>query len=302
MEFAAWRESTRSTQRRFLQRGQRSRRCLAPAREHPRVLLGADTRESSAWIAAVIAEGLQSGGAEVANAGVITTPGVAYLTQRNGFAAGIVISASHNPWRDNGIKIFASDGYKLPDEVELRIEAEIFRTAGGRRSASTFHSLLPAVDPQFVIDYETYLWKLFPALDLTGLRMVVDCANGAASAIAPDLFTRLGARVDVTHADPNGRNINANCGALHAEVVAAETLKRGADLGITFDGDADRALFADANGKVVNGDGVLLLAARDLQRRGELHHQTVVATDDVQHGVGGGVARGWDRHAACPGG
>jgi phosphoglucosamine mutase len=251
-------------------------RLLGAGNEHLRILLGADTRESSAWIVAVIAEGLQRGGAEVANAGVITTPGVAYLTHKNGFAAGIVISASHNPWRDNGIKVFASDGYKLPDEVELNIEAEIFRQIETTRVQTPF--LAPAVDPQFVIEYEQYLWKLFPALNLTGLRLVVDCANGAASAIAPDLFTRLGARVDVTHAAPNGRNINANCGALHPEIVAAETLKWGADLGITFDGDADRALFADANGKVVNGDGVLLLAARDLQRRGELNQQKVVAT------------------------
>lgn len=251
-------------------------RLLGAGNEHLRILLGADTRESSSWIAAVIAEGLQHGGAEVANAGVITTPGVAYLTHKNGFAAGIVISASHNPWRDNGIKVFANDGYKLPDEVELNIEAEIFRQMETIRVETPF--LAPAVDPKFVIEYEQYLWKLFPSLDLTGLRLVVDCANGAASAIAPDLFTRLGARVDVTHATPNGRNINANCGALHPEIVAAETQKWSADLGITFDGDADRALFADANGKVVNGDGVLLLAARDLQHRGELNQHKVVAT------------------------
>ncbi len=252
-------------------------RLLGGGNQHLRVLLGADTRESSAWIAAVIAEGLQNGGAEVANAGVITTPGVAYLTHRNGFAAGIVISASHNPWRDNGIKIFANDGYKLPDEVELKIEAEIFRQLeNGTRVDTPF--LAPAVDPKFVIEYEQYLWKLFPALDLTGLRLVIDCANGAASAIAPDLFTRLGARVDVTHAAPTGRNINADCGALHSEIVAAETLKWSADIGITFDGDADRALFADAHGKVVNGDGVLLLAARDLQHRGALNQHKVVAT------------------------
>jgi phosphoglucosamine mutase len=252
-------------------------RRLGGGGERLRILLGADTRESSAWIAAVIAEGLQNGGAQVANAGVITTPGIAYLTQQNGFAAGVVISASHNPWRDNGIKIFGGDGYKLPDEAELRIEAEIFRQVETIARVET-PFLAPAVDPQFVIEYENYLWRLFPALDLTGLRIVVDCANGAASGIAPDLFTRLGARVDVTHAAPNGRNINANCGALHPEIVAAETLKRGADAGITFDGDADRALFADAHGKVVNGDGVLLLAARDLQRRGELNHKKVVAT------------------------
>jgi phosphoglucosamine mutase len=252
-------------------------RLLAASNKRLQVLLGADTRESSSWMAAVIAQGLQSGGAEVANAGVITTPGVAYLTQRNGFAAGIVISASHNPWRDNGIKVFASDGYKLPDEVELGIEAEIFRQLEtGNRVEAPF--LAPAVDPGFVAEYEGYLWKLFPALDLSGLRLVLDCANGAASAIAPDLFKRIGANVEVTHATPNGRNINAHCGALRPDIVAAETLKRGADIGITFDGDADRALFADAHGKVVNGDGVLLLAARDLRRREELNGHKVVAT------------------------
>ncbi len=252
-------------------------RLLGAGTGHLQVVLGADTRESSAWIAAVISEGLQTGGAEVANAGVITTPGVAYLTRKMGFAAGIVISASHNPWRDNGIKVFASDGYKLPDGVELGIEAEIFRQLESNPRIET-PFLAPAVEPRLVAEYEDYLWKLFPTLDLAGVRLVLDCANGAASAIAPDLFKRLGASVEVTHAVPNGRNINAHCGALHPEIVAAETLKSGADLGVTFDGDADRALFADAHGKVVNGDGVLLFAARDLQRRGELNGHKVVAT------------------------
>jgi phosphoglucosamine mutase len=242
-----------------------------------RVLLGADTRESSAWIAAAISEGLRAGGANVANAGVITTPGVAYLTHKHGFAAGIVISASHNPWRDNGIKIFASDGYKLPDDVELGIEAEIFQQLESIARIET-PFLAPAVELHFAADYESNLSKLFPKLDLAGLRLVVDCANGAASAIAPDLFKRLGATVDVTHAAPDGRNINAHCGALHPEIVAAETLKRSADIGITFDGDADRALFADARGKVVNGDGILLLAARDLQQQNKLIGHKVVAT------------------------
>jgi phosphoglucosamine mutase len=252
-------------------------RVLGAGAERLQVVLGADTRESSAWIAAVIAEGLQRGGASVANAGVITTPGIAYLTHKKGFAAGIVISASHNPWRDNGIKVFASDGYKLPDEVELSIEAEIFRQLeSGLRIRAPF--LAPAIEPRLVAEYEDYLWQLFPKLDLTGVRLVLDCANGAASAIAPELFQRLGAAVEVTHAAPDGRNINAHCGALHPDIVAAETLKCSADLGVTFDGDADRALFADAHGKVVNGDGVLLLAARDLQRRGELNGHKVVAT------------------------
>jgi phosphoglucosamine mutase len=255
-----------------------------------KVLLGADTRESSAWIAAAVAEALRIGGATVANAGVIPTPGVAYLTRKHGFAAGVVVSASHNPWRDNGIKIFGSDGYKLPDEFELAIEAEIFRQMEiAPEPATPF--IAPAAEPQFVTEYERYLGELFPALDLGGLRLVIDCANGAASGIAPGLFGRLGVRVDVTHASPNGRNINDRCGALHPEIVAAETLKRGADLGVTFDGDADRALFADSHGKVVNGDGVLLLAARDLLRKGELNQQKVVATTMSNMGLEAALRR-----------
>src|SRR5271170_2220290 len=186
--------------------------------ENPRVLLGADTRESSAWIATAIADGLRRGGARVVNAGVITTPGVAFLTREHGFAAGIVISASHNPWRDNGIKVFGGDGYKLPDDVELLIEEEIFRQAeNGSSPEATAEA--PEVDPRFVADYEDYLRQAFPALDLTGVRLVLDCANGASSAIAPDIFSRLGASVHLTHASPDGRNINDECGALHPEIV-----------------------------------------------------------------------------------
>jgi phosphoglucosamine mutase len=243
----------------------------------PKVLLGADTRESSVWIAATIAEGLKSGGATVANAGVITTPGIAFLAREHGFAAGVVISASHNPWRDNGIKVFAGDGYKLPDEVELGIEDEIFRQIEANHVPETKTEPLP-VDKRYVVEYEDYLRQSVPRLDLTGLRVVLDCANGASSAIAPRVFRKLGAELLVTHAAPNGRNINDACGALHAEIVAAETKAQNADLGITFDGDADRVMLADKNGKVVNGDGVLLIAARHLKQCGELARDLIVAT------------------------
>src|SRR5271163_624491 len=265
-------------------------RLLSGQIENPRVLLGADTRESSAWISAVIADGLQRGGARVANAGVITTPGVAFLARKHGLAAGIVISASHNPWRDNGIKVFGGDGYKLPDDVELLIEEEIFRQVENG-STSEASAEAPDVDPRFVADYEHYLRQLFPALDLTGIRLVLDCANGASSAIAPDIFTQLGANVCLTHASPDGRNINDDCGALHPEIVAAETLAHGADVGITFDGDSDRALFADAKGKVVNGDAVLLLAARDLKRGGKLAGDLVVATTMSNMGLEAALRR-----------
>jgi phosphoglucosamine mutase len=265
-------------------------RQLGAQAEAPMVLLGADTRESSGWIAAAVADGLRRGGAAVANAGVITTPGVAYLARKRGFAAGIVISASHNPWRDNGIKIFGSDGYKLPDDVELGIEAEIFRQLQDGYAPSEMAEA-PAVDPHFVAEYEGYLRGMFPALDLSGVRLVVDCANGASSSIAPELFAALGASVELIHASPDGRNINADCGALHPQIVAAETLARGADLGVTFDGDADRALFADAHGKVVNGDGVLLLAARDLLAKGALDGNLVVATTMSNMGLEAALRR-----------
>ena len=245
----------------------------------PRVLLGADTRESSPWISAVIAAGLQRGGAEVLNAGVITTPGVAYLTRKRKLAAGVVISASHNPWQDNGIKVFGGDGYKLPDATEMEIEGEIFRRLKeGSPPPDTQALSPPPASKDFRTEYEAFLRNVVPGLNLAGKKIVIDCANGAAAVIAAELFTSFGGDIRLTHVTPNGRNINENCGALHPEVVARETKAVGADLGITFDGDADRALFADAHGRVVNGDGVMLVAARDMQAKAELAGDLVVAT------------------------
>jgi phosphoglucosamine mutase len=244
----------------------------------PRVLLGADTRESSPWISAVIAAGLQRGGAEVLNAGVITTPGVAYLTRKRKLAAGVVISASHNPWQDNGIKVFGGDGYKLPDATEMEIEGEIFRRLEEGSPPDPQALSPPPASKDFRAEYEAFLRNVVPGLNLAGKKIVIDCANGAAAVIAAELFTSFGGEIRLTHVTPNGRNINENCGALHPEVVAHETKAVGADLGITFDGDADRALFADAHGRVVNGDGVMLVAARDMQAKAELAGDLVVAT------------------------
>jgi len=244
----------------------------------PRVLLGSDTRESSPWISAVISAGLCRGGAEVLNAGVITTPGVAYLTRKHQFAAGVVISASHNPWQDNGIKVFGGDGYKLPDATEMAIEGEIFRRLEDSQPPNLKGLSAPPIRKDFREEYEAFLRNVVPELNLNGKKIVIDCANGAAAVIAAELFPSLGGEIHLTHVTPNGRNINENCGALHPEVVARETKALGADLGITFDGDADRALFADAHGRVVNGDGVMLVAARDMQVKGELAGDVVVAT------------------------
>ena len=243
----------------------------------PRVLLGMDTRESSDWIAATLTAGLTTGGATVESAGVITTPAVAHLTHTHGFATGIVISASHNPWQDNGIKLFGPDGYKLPHATELAIEEEIFT----QLAASTIppqQLTPPHVNDADRAEYVRFLLAAVPGLSLDGHRIVVDCANGASSSVAPQLFAGLGGEVIITHASPNGRNINEHCGALHASVVAREVVNHKASIGITFDGDADRALFADEHGNVVNGDAVLLLAGRDLQARGLLANSTVVAT------------------------
>jgi phosphoglucosamine mutase len=256
----------------------------------PRVLIGRDTRESGPWIADTFAAGLVAGGASVANAGVITTPAIAYLARKFGFSAGTVISASHNPWADNGIKLFGSDGYKLPDALELLIEDEIFRLLPSSPENVESGALGPE-DAVYRHDYETFLRASVPGLTLDGVHLVLDCANGAASAIAPELFATLGGKMELTHAAATGRNINEGCGALHPDVVAAETKARNATIGVTLDGDADRALFADALGRVVNGDGVLLLAARSLQREGRLRNNTVVATTMSNMGLEAALMR-----------
>jgi phosphoglucosamine mutase len=271
----------------------------------PRVLLGMDTRESGPAIAAQLTAGLTQGGASVESAGVITTPAIAHLTHTHGFSAGIVISASHNPWEDNGIKVFGSDGYKLPDATELAIEDEIFKhlnNAGApgpalseveRVSSETWVSqAAPKVNEADRADYIRYLLAAVPGLSLDNRRIVIDCANGAASAVAPELFAQLGGTdIVITHASPDGRNINEHCGALHPEIVAGAVRHHSASLGITFDGDADRALFADEFGCVVNGDAVLLLAARDLQARGLLTNSTVVATTMSNMGLEAALKR-----------
>ena len=248
----------------------------------PRVLLGRDTRESSPWIAAVLAAGLRAAGTQVESAGIITTPAVAFLARTHGFHAGVVISASHNPWQDNGIKLFGGDGYKLADAVELAIEDEILHHAAQVEPPDPA-SLPPVEDnPGLRDDYIRFLIDSVPGLSLAGLKIVADCAHGAAAAVAPELFRHLNAAgaaaISLLNVAPDGRNINLNCGALHPEYVASQVVARGAHLGLTFDGDADRCMLAGAGGNVVNGDAILLMAARDLQARGLLTGNLVVAT------------------------
>jgi phosphoglucosamine mutase len=253
-------------------------------------LIGQDTRESSAWIADRVAAGMAAVGVAVHSAGVITTPGVAYLARSRGFAAGVVISASHNPWTDNGIKVFSGDGFKLTDARELAIEKEIFALLGKQGAADD--TALRIAGPS--LPGETALRKAYieslagsVSSDLSALRVLVDCANGAATAEAPELFRSLRTQATFTHVTPDGRNINDGCGALHPETLGKTVAESGGnfDLGVTFDGDADRALFCDAQGHVVNGDGVLLLTARDLKAHGKLSGNIVVATTMSNMGV-----------------
>ncbi|MGA2340078.1 MAG: phosphoglucosamine mutase [Terracidiphilus sp.] len=255
---------------------------LRKTEARPKVLLGRDTRESGPWIAATLAEGLRQAGAIVESAGVVTTPAVAFLARTHGFHAGVVISASHNPWADNGIKLFGADGFKLPDAVELAMEEEIVFHAA-QVEISDPHRFAPVEDNlAFQGDYIQFLIDCVPGLSLSGLKIVADCANGAAAPIAPELLRRLNgdgrATISLLNIAPDGRNINAQCGALHPEFVAREVKSRGADLGLTFDGDADRCMLAGAEGNVINGDAILLIAARDLKARGMLTGDVVVAT------------------------
>jgi phosphoglucosamine mutase len=246
-------------------------------------VIGQDTRESSRWIADRVAEGLAAVGVDVHSAGVITTPGVAHLARSRGMAAGIVISASHNPWTDNGIKVFSGDGFKLTDAREFSIEKEIFALL--ENPASVDDTALKVPRPSLPGEAplrHAYIQSLAQSVrsDLSKLHVLVDCANGAATAEAPELFRQLGIHSTFIHISPDGRNINEGCGALHPETLGKQVAASGGkyDLGVTFDGDADRALFSDASGRVVNGDAVLLVSARDLHAQGKLKSDTVVAT------------------------
>jgi len=246
-------------------------------------VIGQDTRESSGWIADRVSEGLAAVGVDVHSAGVITTPGVAYLARSRKMAAGVVISASHNPWTDNGIKVFSGEGFKLTDARELAIEKEIFALMQNPASADDTALKIPRPSlPGEASLRHAYIQSLVASVtsDLSKLRVLVDCANGAATAEAPELFKTLGVKATFIHISPNGRNINEQCGALHPETLGKQVAqsKGEFDLGVTFDGDADRALFCDANGRVVNGDGVLLASARDMKAQGKLKADTVVST------------------------
>jgi phosphoglucosamine mutase len=253
---------------------------------HP-VFIGMDTRESGPVIAAQLAAGLAQRGRPVEFAGVVTTPGVAWLARTGGFAAGVMISASHNPFADNGIKVFARTGYKLPDAEEHEIEEEIFRILPDVRVSGD----PPALSPTF--DVRPYLDFLLSTIStrLAGCRLVIDCGNGAASALAPPLFREAGAEVTAICNEPNGRNINLDCGALHVAKLRQAVLESGASAGIAFDGDADRAMMISPTGRLVDGDAMMLIAARRLQADGNLAGNVVVSTVMSNLGLEKALAR-----------
>jgi phosphoglucosamine mutase len=237
----------------------------------PVLVVGRDPRASGVWLEEALVDGIRSAGGDVILTGVEPTPAIAYMTVDLGASAGVVISASHNPAEDNGIKLFSRDGRKLPDAIEDEIEAAL----GDPATDAAAGEARPAGDAM-----ERYLDHLVDAAlaPLGGMRVVVDCANGSASAVAPALLSRLGADVTALNAEPDGVNINDGCGALHPEVVAEAVVQLGADAGVSHDGDADRALFASADGAVIDGDQVLAASAIALHEAGELTGDTVVAT------------------------
>jgi len=250
---------------------------LAASGVAPKIITGRDTRESGASIEAALIEGASRAGAECLSAGVITTPGVAFVTRKEQASAGVVISASHNPYHDNGIKIFAPSGRKMDDSVERLIEADIYRKIEiPAASSAQSHS---SAEEQLREEYLSFLAdEIGNGLDLKGLTIVVDCANGASSALAPTLFERLGATTIAINATPDGRNINRDCGSLHIDSLRDKVLKERADLGVAFDGDADRSLFVDGEGNFVDGDATLLALATHLQSHKRLKGDVVVAT------------------------
>lgn len=242
----------------------------------PTLLIGYDTRISSSMLSAAVAAGICSAGADVTLLGVVPTPAVAYLVKHYHADAGVMISASHNTFEYNGIKIFNGEGYKLPDELEERIETLIEADGSSKTAVGDGMGGIRRAEGA-VDDYLAHLRASCP-ISLDGVRIAVDCANGSASVTAGALFTSLGAEVHLLHREPNGININTNCGSTHIESLAEYVAAHNMDCGLAFDGDADRLLCIDEAGALVDGDRIMAICALDLKERGKLTHQTAVGT------------------------
>jgi phosphoglucosamine mutase len=247
-----------------------------------KILVGQDTRISSPWIFNLLKAGIAATRSTIEDAGVIPTPGIALLTKTGDYAGGVMISASHNPYEDNGIKVFASDGTKVNDADEAELEKRIHELIGPAKQsidAIPDEYIFPRKSAGFLERYEAVLLSHFPkGAWLSGMRLVVDCANGATSVVAPELLHRLGADVVVMNASPNGTNINDGCGAVHLDSLIASMKANSADFGVAFDGDADRSLFVSRSGRLLDGDAVLLMMARRLKKSGRLNPAVVIGT------------------------
>ena len=256
--------------------GQAGARVLTSEVHRPRILIGRDTRISGEMLMQALSAGICSAGAEAVDVGIIPTPGIAHLTRRHGADAGVVISASHNSFEYNGIKWFNKDGFKLSDALEDEIEAMI---RSGEEAVLPTGSEVgrPVTISRAVEEYISFLTESCP-VDLSGYRIVLDCANGASSFVAPEVFRRLGAQVLPYYNLPDGININAGCGSTHPGRLQQLVVEQGADLGLAFDGDADRLIAVDEFGALVDGDRVMAICAMDLSERGLLMNNTLVAT------------------------
>ncbi len=265
---------------------------------HPTVLVGYDTRESSEMLAAAVSAGLASAGADVTILGVVTTPAVAYLVRHRKAGAGVMISASHNSYEYNGIKVFSESGHKLPDEVEEEIEALIDDEAESKRTGSAWEAKVKTagsggekgtgigrirIARNANREYLAYLTSVI-STDLSGLHIALDCANGSASATARKLFSSLGAKCEILSSSPDGKNINENCGSTHIEALAAYVRQHKLDGGAAFDGDADRCLLVDEKGELIDGDQMMAFLSLDMKERGVLKKNTVVGTIMTNYG------------------
>ena len=250
-------------------------RAMPHVTESPQVLVGRDTRESGVWIESELAHGACGEGASVTSAGVVPTPAVAFLTRTGTYDAGVVISASHNPYEDNGIKVFSGRGEKFTEAVEREVEAIIADSSWTARAGESGD--VPRAD--LVDAYLDHLRAVFPEASRSKrFTIALDCANGATTIVAPELFNSLGFETIVIGNRPDGRNINLHCGSTHPEQLAETVVARGCAMGVAFDGDGDRAIFVDHRGRIVDGDAVLLMCGRQLQREGRLRGNAIVAT------------------------
>lgn len=241
----------------------------------PKVIIGRDTRESGAWLEQALFQGVRDSEGEAVSVGIIPTSGVSFLTKKHSFSAGIVISASHNPYQDNGIKIFSSQGIKIPDTWEKRLENAITSSRKAARIEHIEITPFSSLDQ----DYKGFLKSLFTPVGLQRrIKVVLDCSNGASSLFAPEILSDLGFEVITLNASPDGKNINLECGSLHPQYLSKKVIENTADIGVAYDGDADRAIWVDENGRILNGDHTLFVLCQFMKEKGILKSDYVVAT------------------------